>query len=194
VWHPKHRVPEPPPAKEIPWQIWQERNPEGPGASLAAAPWTTGVFQPQRGPWWHPAAFAKQELPEIPPERSAPWHSTQELCSPESMKSIVAIRACSPPVGRTSQPSTDWPAASVWIIGSPGPSGDLPEEQPAASAAKRNSVAIGTGDLGNRLFRSVGIVRSSYRWHCRHCMLFRFPWHRKQEPGSMRPSTRWAKR
>jgi hypothetical protein len=39
------------PAKLFPWQIWQEANPELPGASLAVAPCTAAVLQFGIGPW-----------------------------------------------------------------------------------------------------------------------------------------------
>ena len=33
-----------------------------------------------------------------------------------------------------------------------------------------------------------------YLWHCRHLASFLFPWHRKHDPGSRRPSIRWMAR
>jgi hypothetical protein len=37
--------------KSAPWQIWQEANPELPGAFLAVAPCTAAVIQFGIGPW-----------------------------------------------------------------------------------------------------------------------------------------------
>jgi hypothetical protein len=50
-WQVKQDTFEPPPEKSAPWQIWQEANPEFPGAFLAAAPWTPPVLQLWIGPW-----------------------------------------------------------------------------------------------------------------------------------------------
>jgi hypothetical protein len=76
TWQRKHDSFDPPPEKLLPWQIWQEANPELPGAFFAATPWfwaAGGVTtQPATGPWWQPAGFPKQETFEFPPERSAP--------------------------------------------------------------------------------------------------------------------------
>ncbi len=83
-WHSRQVTPEPPPDRPAPWQIWQEANPELPGFRFAAAPWFCGAVQSATGPWWHPAVFEKQETFEIPPERSAPWHSAQEPALPVS--------------------------------------------------------------------------------------------------------------
>jgi hypothetical protein len=69
----------PPPEKLAAWQIWQEANPELPGAFFAVAPCTAGEVQFGTGSWWHPAGLPKQETPEIPPVRSDPWHSVQPL-------------------------------------------------------------------------------------------------------------------
>jgi len=81
----KHDTCDPPPAKLFPWQIWQETKPELPGARFAAAPcsWAAGgaATHPATGPWWQPAGFPKQETFELPPERSAPWHSVQGMLS-----------------------------------------------------------------------------------------------------------------
>jgi len=82
TWQEEHGVCAPPPEKLFPWQIWQEANPELPGAFLAVAPCTAGVAQFATGSWWHPAGLAKQDVPEIPPERSDPWHSVQPLDPP----------------------------------------------------------------------------------------------------------------
>jgi len=79
------------PEKLLPWQTWQEANPELPGAFFAESPWGWDVapkvlsYQLLTGPWWHPAGLPKQEVPEVPPERSAPWHSAQELLPPLAM-------------------------------------------------------------------------------------------------------------
>jgi hypothetical protein len=85
----KQDTSDPPPEKSRPWQIWQEANPELPGALFAERPccWAAGgaATQPETGPWWHPAGFPKQETLEIPPERSDPWHSVQPLLPPPSM-------------------------------------------------------------------------------------------------------------
>jgi hypothetical protein len=89
TWQRKQDSFDPPPAKLLPWQIWQEAKPELPGAFFAATPWfwaAGGVTtQPATGPWWQPAGFPKQETFEVPPERSAPWHSMQELLPPLAM-------------------------------------------------------------------------------------------------------------
>jgi len=73
----------PPPEKLLPWQIWQEANPELPGASFAETPCGCAAggaaTQPETGLWWHPAGLSKQETPEIPPERSDPWHCVHPL-------------------------------------------------------------------------------------------------------------------
>jgi hypothetical protein len=76
----------PPPEKSLAWQIWQAAKPELPGALFAERPcccaaWETAT-QPVTGPWWHPAGLPKQEVPEIPPLRSEPWHSVQPLATP----------------------------------------------------------------------------------------------------------------
>jgi hypothetical protein len=47
----KHDSFAPPPEKLFPWQIWQEANPELPGAFLAVAPCTAAVAQFGTGPW-----------------------------------------------------------------------------------------------------------------------------------------------
>ena len=44
-WQGKHDTCDPPPEKLLPWQIWQEANPELPGAFFAVAPCTAGVAQ-----------------------------------------------------------------------------------------------------------------------------------------------------
>jgi len=62
------------------------------------------VAQFATGPWWQPAGFPKQETFEVPPERSAPWHSAQELVPPLEMKVSVADVACWPPEGTATQP------------------------------------------------------------------------------------------
>jgi hypothetical protein len=51
-WHPlvKHDIPDPPPENPAPWQIWQEANPEFPGAFLATGPWTVAPAQFAIGP------------------------------------------------------------------------------------------------------------------------------------------------
>jgi hypothetical protein len=89
TWQRKHDSFDPPPEKLLPWQIWQEAKPELPGAFFAATPWFWAVggvtTQPATGPWWQPAGFPKQETFEFPPERSAPWHSMQELLPPLAM-------------------------------------------------------------------------------------------------------------
>jgi hypothetical protein len=41
-WQSEQAIPDPPPEKSFPWQIWQEANPELPGAFLAVAPCTAG--------------------------------------------------------------------------------------------------------------------------------------------------------
>jgi hypothetical protein len=84
-WQGKHDTTDPPPEKSFPWQIWQEANPELPGAALAVAPCTAGVAQFATGLWWHPAGLPKQETLEIPPERSDPWHCVQPLLPPPAM-------------------------------------------------------------------------------------------------------------
>jgi hypothetical protein len=84
-WQVKQDTCAPPPEKLFPWQIWQEANPELPGAFLAVAPCCAGVAQFATGWWWHPAGFPKQETLEIPPERSDPWHSVQPLLPPLAM-------------------------------------------------------------------------------------------------------------
>jgi len=89
AWQVKQDDSAPPPEKSLPWQIWQETNPELPGARFAAAPcsWAAGgaATHPATGPWWQPEGFPKQETFEVPPERSAPWHSAQELLPPLAM-------------------------------------------------------------------------------------------------------------
>ena len=81
----KHVTFAPPPVKFAAWQIWQEANPELPGAFLAVAPCPAGVAQFATGLWWHPAGLPKQETLEIPPERSDPWHCVQPLLPPLAM-------------------------------------------------------------------------------------------------------------
>jgi len=51
AWQVKQVIPPRTVRKSAPWQIWQEANPELPGALLAAAPWTAGVLQFGIGPW-----------------------------------------------------------------------------------------------------------------------------------------------
>jgi hypothetical protein len=41
-WQVKQDTPDPPPAKPLPWHIWQAAKPELPGAFLAVAPWLAG--------------------------------------------------------------------------------------------------------------------------------------------------------
>jgi hypothetical protein len=84
-WQSSQATCAPPPEKFFPWQIWQEANPELPGAFLAVAPCTAGVAQFATGVWWHPAGLPKQDTLEIPPERSDPWHCVQPLLPPPSM-------------------------------------------------------------------------------------------------------------
>jgi hypothetical protein len=81
-WQSAQAIPAPPPEKFLAWQIWQEANPELPGACLAVAPCTAGEAQFATGLWWHPAGLSKQETLEIPPERSDPWHCAQPLLPP----------------------------------------------------------------------------------------------------------------
>jgi len=85
VWQVKHVDPPRTVRKSAPWQIWQEANPELPGAFLAVAPCPAGVAQFGAGSWWHPAGLEKQETLEIPPERSDPWQSAQPLLPPFAM-------------------------------------------------------------------------------------------------------------
>jgi len=71
-----------PPAKSLPWQIWQALKPDvvdALGAFLANAPWEEGLAQPAgwlEGPFaWqvNPEKFAEKQLtPEMPPLISAP--------------------------------------------------------------------------------------------------------------------------
>jgi hypothetical protein len=88
-WQGKHDTFAPPPEKLLPWQIWQEANPELPGALFAEMPCCCDAggtaTQPATGLWWHPAGLAKQETPEIPPLRSDPWHCVQSLLPPLAM-------------------------------------------------------------------------------------------------------------
>jgi hypothetical protein len=81
----RHDTFAPPPVKLAAWQIWQEANPELPGAFLAVAPCPAGVAQFATGSWWHPAGLPKQETLEIPPERSDPWHCVHPLLPPLAM-------------------------------------------------------------------------------------------------------------
>jgi hypothetical protein len=86
-WQEKHDTRAPLPVKSLPWQIWQAAKPELPGAFFAVTPWfwTAGGAGTQpaiTGPWWQPAGLSKQETPEIPPERSDPWHCVQPLLPP----------------------------------------------------------------------------------------------------------------
>jgi hypothetical protein len=85
AWQVKQVVPPRTIRKSAPWQIWQEANPELPGAFLAVAPCTAGELQFGIGPWWQPAVLPKQETLEMPPVRSEPWHSVQELLPPLAM-------------------------------------------------------------------------------------------------------------
>jgi hypothetical protein len=83
-WQGKQDTCDPPPEKLYPWQIWQEANPELPGAFFAETPCCcaaggAATHPVTTGPWWHPAGLPKQETPEIPPERSDPWHCVQPL-------------------------------------------------------------------------------------------------------------------
>jgi len=90
VWQVKHVDPPRTVRKSAPWQIWQEANPELPGAFFAETPCCCAAGEAvtqvaATGPWWHPAGLPKQEAPEIPPERSGPWHSVQPLPPPLAM-------------------------------------------------------------------------------------------------------------
>jgi hypothetical protein len=51
MWQREHGSCAPPPEKLLPWQIWQEANPELPGAFLAVAPCPAGVAQFATGLW-----------------------------------------------------------------------------------------------------------------------------------------------
>jgi hypothetical protein len=79
TWQREHGTCAPPPEKLAAWQIWQDAKPELPGAFFAVAPCTVGLVQFATGSWWHPAGLPKQDTPEIPPERSDPWHCAQPL-------------------------------------------------------------------------------------------------------------------
>ena len=79
TWQEEHGVCAPPPEKSLPWQIWQEANPDVPGALLAVTPCTAGVGQFATGLWWHPEGLPKQETPEEPPAKfvPVPWQTWQ---------------------------------------------------------------------------------------------------------------------
>jgi hypothetical protein len=67
-----------PPEKSPPWQIWQEKKLELPGALFAAAPCRAGLPQfVTTGLWWQ--ALFTQLTFAIPPFRASPWHSEQLL-------------------------------------------------------------------------------------------------------------------
>jgi hypothetical protein len=80
----KHDTVDPPPEKSLPWQIWQAKKLSpldvDPFAEFPCCCVPGGVAtHPATGPWWHPAGLPKQEVPEIPPVRSDPWHCVQPL-------------------------------------------------------------------------------------------------------------------
>jgi hypothetical protein len=89
VWQVKQVMPPRTVRKSAPWQIWQEANPELPGAFFAETPCCCAAggaaTHPATGLWWHPAGLPKQETLEIPPERSDPWHCAQPLLPPLAM-------------------------------------------------------------------------------------------------------------
>ena len=68
----------PPPVKEAAWQIWHDLKPELPGARFAVAPWAAADAHTGSS-WWQ--AAVKQEVFEIPPARSSPWHAVHALTS-----------------------------------------------------------------------------------------------------------------
>ena len=82
---------------------------------------------------------------EIPPERSAPWHSVQELLPSLAMKFSVAAPPCDPPVGRTNHPGTEDPGAAMWFTVPPlAPLLEvLAVEHPAPATARSSSNPIG---------------------------------------------------
>ena len=60
-WQLAHRMFGGPVVKSSPWQIWQEANPELPGAFFAETPCGCAAggaaTQPATGPWWQPAGL-----------------------------------------------------------------------------------------------------------------------------------------
>ncbi len=116
-WQRKQSAPEKPPVKSVPWQIWQETNPELPGAFLADAPCWAGEGQFSTGSWWH--SDVRQETPEMPPLRSSLWHGVHSLAA----KTAVAGCVDAHPAG--------CPPASLSKMAS-----RVPDEQPPKAKAK----------------------------------------------------------
>jgi hypothetical protein len=91
--------------------------------------------------------LAKQEVRDIPPERSAPWHSAQELLPSLAMKFSVAVLPCDPPVGRTNHPGTDVPGEVTWATVPPPAPPEAVEvlavEHPAPATARSSSNPTG---------------------------------------------------
>ena len=85
-WQAKHGIPDPPPEKSVPWQIWQEANPELPGACFAvAAVATAGVAQSGDGAVVAPGGVPEAGDPGDPAGEVRAVALRQELVPPVAM-------------------------------------------------------------------------------------------------------------
>jgi hypothetical protein len=127
-----------PPLKPLPWQIWQEKKLELPGALFAAAPCTAGSDQFVTAElWWH--AMFRQLTREIPPSRASPWHSVQ-LAVPSFIWLKVAVREWSDGPGKAaSQPAGCPPCESTRF----NPEFSFPDEHPMTATPARRDRKIG---------------------------------------------------
>jgi hypothetical protein len=96
AWQVKQSSPLSTVRKSVPWQIWQAYMLELPGPRFAEAPCCCvaepEATHPATVPWWQADGLLMHDTREIPPRRSAPWHSVQPPAFPSAMKEFVAER------------------------------------------------------------------------------------------------------
>jgi len=82
--------------KSVPWQTWQAYMLELPGPRFAEAPCCCVdepvATHPATVPWWQADGLLMHDTREIPPRRSAPWHSVHPPALPRAMKEFVDER------------------------------------------------------------------------------------------------------
>ena len=92
---------------------------ELPGPRFAEAPCCCGAepvaTHPATVPWWQADGLLMHDTREIPPRRSAPWHSVQPPAFPSAMKEFVAEREWPDDPEEESQPETDVPWEVMWF-------------------------------------------------------------------------------
>jgi hypothetical protein len=146
--------------------------------STQFAGWNAGPFA------WHVAPLRealKQDTLAIPPRRPLPWQGAHALPSGRAYAGWVETK----PAGWLPVASTRLPV-------------EVAVEHPKrATPARRSRDRVRKPQLlsgkvirlllDRQAFSGYGF---SYLWHARHLASFLFPWQRKQEPGSILPSSR----